>query len=926
MGYSGRLNSQDVDIRTHEDRACSFLTHITVFWLQNIYITILVNVCTMYALLADDIRLAATSGTTTDIWFDSALFTCIMVFVMDIIAHVARKSDYVLTFDFLAASLSTISLLADLTSISESFIYTPVPNRTPSPDTILLVGLTGGKQLRLIRVVRTIERSYLFKRILGHISGSWEVPVGQPGSTDEDEDEIDRIIDMERLSPQLARLINPNSSPRSSMRSSRRRESAISSSSSRRGSKPRTSQSSVVFNSSESKVGTQLSQSNTRKVGVLIILCASLAPLVNSHDSTPNEVNLLLRNFDSNLGKSDLVDTANTFSGDAISRIAWVGFTIDSQITAIGWNLTCSCPQWPIPLSNYVFVSLLTDNPTQCPEPAFRRSRELSFWKSDKVMIILDERESVQLQGIFGLIQITFTILLMLILSVLFNSDCNKLLLIPMHRLVGIMRSIQMDPLCANTLIDKEMNTEIEYRNAKNEYETGGKISRLFTRKPKILQTESYREIATLDNMLLEQTILKFGSLLVVGFGEAGASLVGGIIRNEKLPLSHFSSGIEAEAVFGYIGICDFDTVTDVLEDGIVMLVNQLAEIVHGIVDEYGGFTVRNNGNSFSLIWKLPIEKDSERAIAERRRVCDLALLAMADIQIAIHKAPALSVYCKHPHLMMRLPGYRVRLRSSLHVGTAIAGAVGSSDFKIEASFLGTDIVWTQKLMQLGNDIYNVPIILSSAFVGSLSQKFSGLCRHIDIVVIQGEQTEAGIFTFDMDLEAIRICQFRMNEEFIQVRNPQLREYYLRDARKRRRERKADIDNNFDPSDHFASGDGFIVRHKYISSNAQLFYQIFKKCFLNYLCGEWEISRRSLRQCILFWVTHNPNSSNRLRGLTDANTTRRRTSIMTTIQTSTDEQLANMPHDMSLVDGPSLAMLKLIITQSFTTFDGHRKI
>ena len=936
-----KRSSSDIRYKLHRHYSS---TELAGYWLRNSRFVAFNGICTVYALLANDIRLAFTCGSGNDIFFDVSLFFVIGVFILDICACIIQKPDYPFSFDFLADVLSTILLLSDASLISNSIIFSRIVNGSPAVNPIVSFITTSGKQLRLIRVVRTLERSVLFKYIQRRFSG---IPNGDDGEssrafeTFEDEDEeLQRILELEKTSPQLARLVSLSTSPRSS--SSRRRISAVSSSSSRRTSRQQITEA-IRPLPNESKVGIKLTEANTQKVGILIILCASVAPLVSTHESPSSIMIPSLRNLspDSPFFELEISSVINNLIYDSslTTRIGWLGYrgTTISQVRLNtqyygglefeasqiqdNWDLYCEGSDF----QNFTFVSLLPELIHVCPEGQYRRMIEVSYWVNEDFLLILDERKNVEWQAIFGLIQIGVTIILMLVLSVLFNSDCERLLLIPMNRLVYIMRAIQADPLCANTLIDKEMNTEIEYRTAKTEYESRGWARRMWPRrKPRILCEESYREFATRENTMLEQTILKFGSLLVVGFGEAGASMVSSIVRNPNQAWV----GMESEAIFAHVGICDFDTVTDVLQDGIVVLVNQLAEIIHGLVDEYGGFTSRNTGSGFSLMWRLPLKTD-DHAEEITKRMCDLALLAIVDIQVAIRKAPALAIYSSHPHLMMRLPGYKVRVRSALHVGKAIEGPVGSTEFKIEAAYLGSDVVWTEKLTKLANDIYSTSIILSAVFIESLSGVFTPQCRQIDVVALeQDAQKITKIYAFDIDINAVPTCQFRIDEEFIQVRNPQLRAYLIRDARRQRRDRKTDNQSEFDPEQHVLRGDRIISRRKYISSNAKLFEQIYKKSLLNYECGEWEIARRSLRQCIMFWVTHNSEGGGvrKMNNADSIHTKHVRSSTLTRIQTSSDKQLIELPLDLELVDGPSLAMLKYITSHPIDQLPAYRKI
>ena len=58
--------------------------------------------------------------------------------------------------------------------------------------------------------------------------------------------------------------------------------------------------------------------------------------------------------------------------------------------------------------------------------------------------------------------------------------------------------------------------------------------------------------------------------------------------------------GQEVEAVFGFCSIRNFGDATDVLKEKVMVFVNQVSEIVHGICDTYHGSPNKIiGGNSF---------------------------------------------------------------------------------------------------------------------------------------------------------------------------------------------------------------------------------------------------------------------------------------------------------------------------------------
>jgi hypothetical protein len=103
---------------------------------------------------------------------------------------------------------------------------------------------------------------------------------------------------------------------------------------------------------------------------------------------------------------------------------------------------------------------------------------------------------------------------------------------------------------------------------------------------------------------MLETTLSKIGALLALGFGEAGSEIIaknmsqGGDV-NPMLP------GIKLMSIFGFCDIRNFTDATEVLQEGVMLFVNEIGEIIHGIVDKYSGAANKNIGDAFLLVWKF---------------------------------------------------------------------------------------------------------------------------------------------------------------------------------------------------------------------------------------------------------------------------------------------------------------------------------
>jgi class 3 adenylate cyclase len=66
--------------------------------------------------------------------------------------------------------------------------------------------------------------------------------------------------------------------------------------------------------------------------------------------------------------------------------------------------------------------------------------------------------------------------------------------------------------------------------------------------------------------------------------------------------------GQKSMFIFGFCDIRNFTDATEVLQEGVMMFVNEIGEIVHSTVNQYSGFANKNVGDAFLLVWKFEEE------------------------------------------------------------------------------------------------------------------------------------------------------------------------------------------------------------------------------------------------------------------------------------------------------------------------------
>merc|ERR1719265_433528 len=162
-----------------------------------------------------------------------------------------------------------------------------------------------------------------------------------------------------------------------------------------------------------------------------------------------------------------------------------------------------------------------------------------------------------------------------------------------------------------------------------------------------------------IETSMLENTILKIGALLQVGFGEAGAPIISKNMSLGGGELQIMTPGRKMFALFGYCEIRDFMETTECLQEEVMVFVNKIARVVHTCVHEWSGAVTKNIGESFLLTWTSE-EIDKNGSILEDGWVgtrdgseesevigelADKALVAFVKVISEVRRASDLAAY-----------------------------------------------------------------------------------------------------------------------------------------------------------------------------------------------------------------------------------------------------------------------------------------
>jgi len=80
------------------------------------------------------------------------------------------------------------------------------------------------------------------------------------------------------------------------------------------------------------------------------------------------------------------------------------------------------------------------------------------------------------------------------------------------------------------------------------------------------------------------QTFVKLAALLALGFGEAGTEVIAKNLQG-KGEVDPMIPGTKIVGIFGFCDIWNFTDATEILQEKVMVFVNTIAEIVHGLVD-----------------------------------------------------------------------------------------------------------------------------------------------------------------------------------------------------------------------------------------------------------------------------------------------------------------------------------------------------
>eukprot|EP00929_Paragymnodinium_shiwhaense_P110042 TRINITY_DN7672_c0_g1_i5.p1 TRINITY_DN7672_c0_g1~~TRINITY_DN7672_c0_g1_i5.p1 ORF type:complete len:1178 (+),score=265.52 TRINITY_DN7672_c0_g1_i5:139-3672(+) len=147
------------------DRTCYCLQRFVELnnkLIQSARFSFLTSLLTVYALFGDDLRLALTHKDLDPI-FDVLTIWCLLVFTVEVFANSCAKPGYFLGFFFVLDTVSTATLVLDLTMVSTALFCAVSAEEDDSVRTSR-AGRAGARASRTVRIIRLLRLLRLWSR------------------------------------------------------------------------------------------------------------------------------------------------------------------------------------------------------------------------------------------------------------------------------------------------------------------------------------------------------------------------------------------------------------------------------------------------------------------------------------------------------------------------------------------------------------------------------------------------------------------------------------------------------------------------------------------------------------------------------------------------------------------------------------------
>ncbi|OMJ84319.1 hypothetical protein SteCoe_14605 [Stentor coeruleus] len=570
----------------------------------------------------------------------------------------------------------------------------------------------------------------------------------------------------------------------------------------------------TVYIPKESRVGRKLSDIITKRVIILVMVVLILIPLFDLDFFKTQK-------YSWDFGLQVVDDYDEVFPNENTVKVYYRDYYKNSSRPLV-YIAYLDGSEW---LSESIDINSL-------------REIEKYYSHTNNSIAVYDIRIDSKLEAQLNACKTIFVCIVLVAAAIFFTNDANNFAIIPIEKMINKVKAIANNPL----KIAEEKVIDI--------YDVIEEASKSYWQKLCKKCKQSSKKHIEYETKVLENTFVKIGVLLALGFGEAGASIISSNIKTGG-DVDPLIKGKKIAAVFGFCDIRNFTDATEELQEGVMLFVNELARIVHSTVDHYSGAANKNIGDAFLIVWRFDdneIQEFSDPIIFNQeskqvKYLGDLALMSFLKIMVKINKDPVVLKYRSNTKLIKRMPGYQVKFGFGLHLGWAIEGAIGSN-FKIDASYLSHHVNMSSNLEGLTKN-YGIPILLTDRVYDILSFLGKKYCRHVDTVSLKGGKDVYKLFTSDVDFSGIMPGKFKDNSK--------------ERTKNKRRALKFRLDQGVLESSEVFSGSKEINSIKELFSEE--FFEAYDNALRKYLDGRWKDALFLFKDVLKYRENDGPSNS-----------------------------------------------------------------
>ena len=374
------------------------------------------------------------------------------------------------------------------------------------------------------------------------------------------------------------------------------------------------------------------------------------------------------------------------------------------------------------------------------------------FSANGQVSVVYSVLKETKLTGLLNIFQTIFVCIMLSGAAILFENDARNLVLGPLEIMIEIVENVAKDPINAKNV--ENLQTGVKAMLDQGEEQNKS--------KDKGNDEEENYEVS-----VIKAAIIKISALLAISFGEAGGEIIKKNITSGQ-DLNPRLKGKKKTAIFGFCDIRQFEEINLALEEKTILLINEIADIVHSSVDRFGGNTNKNIGESFLNVWKFYNEtpvRDKEGNVSMQRKdnlleidpsnpmvaiTADQAALACLRILLKINKNFNILNYRNNEEILKRIPNFKLNMGFGLHIGYGIEGAVGST-YKIDASYLSPNVNISARL-ETATRQFGLSLLISGPLYNLFSDDMKHVCRFVDCVYVKGSEQPLDLYTIDVNL------------------------------------------------------------------------------------------------------------------------------------------------------------------------------